>query len=94
MSDEVPMLRPHRGTLILVFGILGLVMCPVLGIASWVMGNTDLAAMDRGEMDPAGRDQTQTGKILGIVSVVLLGLSLLAVMAFAVLALGASTMTR
>ena len=61
--------RPHRGTLILVLGIIGLVACMPVGIAAWVMGNGDLAQMDRGEMDPEGRGMTKAGKILGIISV-------------------------
>jgi len=63
--------RPHRGTLILVLGILGLVCCFICGIVAWVMGNGDLREMDAGRMDPSGRGLTQAGKICGIVSVVL-----------------------
>jgi len=63
--------RPHRGTMILVFGIIGLVICMPLGIAAWIMGNGDLAAMQRGEMDRSGESMTNAGKILGIISVVL-----------------------
>jgi len=33
-------LRPHRGTLILVLGILGLVCCFICGIVAWVMGSS------------------------------------------------------
>ena len=29
-------MRPHRGTMILVFGILGLVCCIIFGIMAWV----------------------------------------------------------
>jgi hypothetical protein len=65
-------LQPHRGTMILVLGILSLVFtCFPLGIAAWVMGNTDLAAIRRGEMDPTGEGTTQAGRILGIISTVL-----------------------
>ena len=32
------------------------------------MGNTDLKAMDAGEMDPEGRGLTQAGKIIGIIA--------------------------
>ena len=64
-------LKPHRGTLILVLGILGLVCCGVCGIIAWVMGNGDLKKIDAGEMDPEGRGLTQAGKICGIVSVIL-----------------------
>ncbi len=64
-------LAPHRGTLVLVLGILGLVICMPCGIAAWIMGNSDLAAMGRGEMDRAGEGMTKAGKICGIISVIL-----------------------
>jgi hypothetical protein len=63
--------RPHRGTMILVFGILGILMCPVFAIVAWVMGNTDLKAMAAGEMDKAGEGSTNAGKICGIIGVAL-----------------------
>ncbi len=62
-------MRPHRGVLILVFGILGLVCCVIFGIIAWVMGSADLREMDAGRMDPSGRGLTQAGKICGIVNV-------------------------
>ena len=64
-------MRPHRGVMILVFGIIGLLCCIVFGILAWVMGNGDLKEMDAGRMDPSGRGLTQAGKICGIVSVAL-----------------------
>lgn len=70
-------MQPHRGALILVFGILSLVVCPFFGIAAWMMGNTDLQEIDNGRMDPSGRDLTKAGRICGIVGTVLLGLQLL-----------------
>lgn len=72
-----PALRPHRGTLILVLGILSLVVCGPLGIASWVMGNADLAEMAAGRMDPSGEGLTRAGKICGIVGVAFLVLGVL-----------------
>jgi len=63
--------QPHRGTVILVLGILGIVCCFICGIIAWVMGNNDLRDMDAGIKDPSGRGLTQAGKICGIVSVVL-----------------------
>jgi thiol:disulfide interchange protein len=42
------------------------------------MGNNDLKAIDAGQMDASGRDQTKTGRILGIIGVILTTLSLLA----------------
>jgi len=64
-------MRPHRGVMILVFGILGLVCCFIFGIVAWVMGNGDMREMDAGRMDPSGRGLTQAGKICGIISVAL-----------------------
>ncbi len=63
-------MRPHRGVLILVLGILGF-FCFILGIAAWIMGKADLAAMDAGEMDPSGRGLTNAGKILGMIFTIL-----------------------
>ena len=63
--------RPHRGTLVLVLGILGIVCCMPCGIVAWVLGNQDLKDMAAGTMDPTGLGMTKAGKILGIISVVL-----------------------
>lgn len=85
-------MKPHRGTLILVLGILGLVICFPLGIAAWVMGNGDLREIDQGLMDPTGRSITQAGKVIGIVATVLASLSILfAIAIFAFGLLGAAT---
>ena len=67
----VQSVAPHRGVLILVLGILGIVCCFICGIIAWVMGNNDMREMDAGRMDPSGRGLTQAGKICGIVSVIL-----------------------
>ena len=64
-------MQPHRGTMILVFGILGLIVCFPFGVVAWVMGNTDLKAMDAGTMDPEGRGTTQAGKIIGMIATIL-----------------------
>ncbi|MFN0016949.1 MAG: hypothetical protein ACKVP0_01750 [Pirellulaceae bacterium] len=59
---------PHRGPLILVFGILGLfIQCPIFPLMSWVMGSNDLREMQAGRMDPAGRDLTRAGMVIGMV---------------------------
>lgn len=70
-------MKPHRGTLILVLGILGIVICGFLGIPAWIMGKSDLADMDAGQMDPSGRSVTNAGRICGIIGTVLLILSAL-----------------
>lgn len=58
--------------MILVFGILSLVICAPMGIAAWVMGNNDLAAMRRGEMDPSGEGTTQAGRICGMIGTIIM----------------------
>src|SRR5690242_1236717 len=63
-------LRPHRGTAVLVLGILSLVIgCVgwILGIIAWSMGSSDLRDMDAGRMDPSGRGLTQAGKVCGMI---------------------------
>jgi len=76
------MMKPHRGSVILAFGILGLVVCQLFGIAAWVMANSDLEEMRRGYMDPSGRDLTNTGRILGMVATILTIASLIIVAVF------------
>lgn len=61
--------RPHRGGLILTFGIVGILCCMPFGIAAWVMGASDLSEIRAGRMDPSGESTTRVGMILGIVSV-------------------------
>ena len=62
--------QPHRGSMILTFGIIGIVCCFPLGIAAWVMGHSDIKSIDSGVMDPSGRSMTNGGKICGIISVI------------------------
>lgn len=85
-------MRPHRGAIVLVLGILGIVVCFIMGIIAWVMGNTDLSAMRAGTMDPSGEGLTQAGRICGIISVALgvLGFCLGIVWIIFVIALGAA----
>ncbi len=66
-----PSMQPHRGTVVLVLGILGLLLCFILGIVAWVMGNDDLREMRLGTMDPSGRGLTQAGRICGMISVII-----------------------
>ena len=65
-------LKPHRATLVLGLGIVGLLCCGPLGIVAYFFGKNDLAEMDAGVMDPSGRGTTNVGRILGIVAIVLL----------------------
>lgn len=72
-------LQPHRGVLVLVFGILGLVTCQIFSIVAWVMGRADLVEMDAGRMDPEGRSLTKAGEVLGIIGTIILALVLVGV---------------
>ncbi len=66
-------MQPHRGTLILVLGILSLVIaCGPLGIVAWILGNGDLKKMTAGAMDPSGRGLTNAGRICGIIACILM----------------------
>jgi hypothetical protein len=85
-------LAPHRGTLILVLGILSLVCCFICGIIAWVMGNGDLKEMAAGRMDPAGEGMTKAGKICGIIGVAMqiVGIVLMVIWLIFVFLVGAS----
>lgn len=81
-------MNPHRGVMILVLGILGLVICFPCGIAAWVMGNTDLREMDAGRTDPTGRGMVQAGRIIGIIATALACLGIVIGVAMMVLGFG------
>ncbi len=63
--------EPHRGGAILALGILGLLVCFICGIIAWTMANDDLRKMSAKRMDPAGRGNTEAGRICGMISVIL-----------------------
>jgi hypothetical protein len=60
--------RAHpQGTIILVLGILGLLICGILAPIAWVMGNNAMAEIDRNPTAYSNRGIVQAGRILGIV---------------------------
>jgi hypothetical protein len=64
--------QPHRGTLILVLGILSLVVLPfILGPIAWTMGTTDLKKMREGVMDREGEQNTNIGRTCGMIGTIL-----------------------
>jgi hypothetical protein len=67
------------------FGCFGSLIAIGLAIPAWIMANSDLKGMARGEVDPAGRSNTSAGKILAIISLVI---SLLAIILGVLVVLG------
>jgi hypothetical protein len=74
-------------TTILVLGIIGIVACQVTAPFAWVMGRRALAEIDQSGGQVGGRSQVQVGYILGIVGSVLLGIAVLVLVVYAVLAI-------
>jgi hypothetical protein len=62
-------IAPHRGPIIFILGLLGLVVgCPVFSFAAWAMATRDLAEMRSGRMDQSGEGLTLGGFILGLIA--------------------------
>lgn len=74
--------EPDRGTVVLSMGIISLFglfvwcipiigvvlvpVCAILGLVAWIMGQSDLRKMKRGQMDDQNRGMTLAGWICGI----------------------------
>jgi hypothetical protein len=64
--------EPHRGTTVMVLGILSLVMVPfILGPIAWYMGTEDMKKIRAGRMDPEGEGSTNTGRLCGMIGTIL-----------------------
>jgi hypothetical protein len=75
--------QPHRGVLILSLGILGLLLS-CLPPVGWVFGgvamslaNADLQEMKDGRMDRSGVSLTESGKVCGVLAVIMASVFLL-----------------
>jgi hypothetical protein len=70
-------LKPHRGPLILSFGLIGLIgglflfFPTILGVVAWIMGHNDLAEMKNGTMNREGESNTYAGYVTGIIATVI-----------------------
>jgi len=80
-----------QATTVLVLGILSLVVCQILGPIAWVMGNNELAGIDAGRRPPQNRGTAQAGRILGIISTVLMIIGVVFLFIFLIIGLVAST---
>jgi hypothetical protein len=83
--------KPHRGGMILAFGIIGIVCCIIFAILAWVMGSGDLKEMAAGRMDRSGEGMTKAGKIIGMIACILAIVAI--VINIIMLALGMGTMS-
>ena len=82
-------LEPHRGTLILVLGILSLVMCGFFtGIPAWIMGRNDLRKIKAGLMEPEGEGSTKGGMICGIICCIISLISIIGIVLLILLGIG------
>jgi hypothetical protein len=68
-----------QATTVLVLGIISIVLCQFLGPVAWVMGNNELAAIDAGRRAPENRGTANAGRILGIISTVLIAIGIILV---------------
>lgn len=76
-----PMAREHpQGTLVLVLGICGWVLCGLCAPFAWVMGSNALKEIDANPAAYSNRSAVQAGRILGMVY------SILALVGFALVA--------
>jgi hypothetical protein len=62
---------------VLILGILGLVLLPLLSPFAWAMGRREKAAIESGLRSPEGLQTARIGTILGAIGTVMLGLGIL-----------------
>ncbi len=67
--EMVSTVRPHRAGFLLTLGIIGIVGLGICGTIAWRLADADLKRMNRGEMDPSGRQHTETAYVLGLVGI-------------------------
>jgi hypothetical protein len=68
-----------NATLILVFGILSIFVCQLLGIAAWIMANNSLSVYNQNpeRYTESSASQVRAGKICGIIGICLMAVVLL-----------------
>ena len=65
--------KPEGGSTIFILGPLGLLLCQILGIIAWVQGNTYMEKCRSMGVEPEGL--AVAGRILGMISTILLIIS-------------------
>jgi hypothetical protein len=68
-----------NATLILVFGILSIFVCQLLGIAAWIMANNSLNLYNQNpeRYTESSASQVRAGKICGIIGIALIAVFIL-----------------
>ncbi len=77
-----------QATTVLVLGILGLVLCQVLGPFAWSMGNKAQKEILANPGAYSGDGEINAGRILGIIATAILGLTLLLVIGMFAIGVG------
>ncbi len=86
--------REHpQGTTILVLGILGLVVCGLLGPVALIMGNGAIKEIDRNPAMYTNRGAVQAGRIMGGIVTALMVLGIVAFIALMILGVATSSST-
>lgn len=67
--------KPKGAVEVFVFGIVGLLLCQILGIVAWVKGNDYMRRCREASVEPEGL--AVTGRILGIIASVVLILAVI-----------------
>jgi hypothetical protein len=78
-SYSAPPVQHPQATLALILGILGLAVCPFVGIAALLIGNKARKQIDAAPGQFSGRGMASAGFVMGIVSVALVVLMVLIV---------------
>ena len=71
MPGQAGYLKPHRGGMLLAFGICAFAVCMIFGIVAFFMAKNDLAEMRAGTMDRSGEGLTKAGYYCGMISMIL-----------------------
>src|SRR5215203_5403325 len=88
-SYSAPPVQHPQATLALILGILGLAVCPFVGIAALLIGNKARKQIDAAPGQFTGRGMATAGFVLGVVSVALIVLFVLLIILGVAGALGA-----
>ncbi len=75
-SGYAPPLPARRGGEVITYALMGMFCCGIFAPIAWVRGNAALA--EYGQQDPGDRGTVQAGRIIGMISTIILGLTLLA----------------